>query len=168
VADPLRFFKGPEVLHFSSAFLCFHGNEFNLDPCVEGIGDSGERTECDISCGSLDQRYFRGVHSRACRKLRLIQIFPFPQPGNLDAQLKIYQFLLDQVPNRRVLHLLFIVTIQAGSHSIHLLFSGSDFLTFTLLTSFLVCSAIFFLAASMSDSSSLSVSLTTPFSKINS
>ncbi len=48
-------FKGSEFLVFSSAFLCFHRNEFDLDPCVEGIGDSGERTECDISCGSLDE-----------------------------------------------------------------------------------------------------------------
>ena len=27
--------------------LCFHWNEFNLDPCVEGLGDSGERAERD-------------------------------------------------------------------------------------------------------------------------
>ena len=47
VADPLRVFKGSEVLVFSSAFLRFHRNEFNLDPCVEGMGDSGEFTECD-------------------------------------------------------------------------------------------------------------------------
>ncbi len=47
VADPLWVFKGSEVLVFSSAFLRFHRNEFNLDPCVEGIGDSGECTECD-------------------------------------------------------------------------------------------------------------------------
>jgi hypothetical protein len=103
----LRYFKGIGGFGFSSALLCFHGYEFNLDPSVEGIGDSGERTECDIPCGSLDERYFRGVHPRPGCELRLIQIFLLSQSRNRDAQLKIYKFLLYQVPNLRVSHLFF-------------------------------------------------------------
>ena len=49
-------------------------------------------------------------------ELGLIQIFLFSQPGNLDAHFKVRKFLLNQVPNLRVSHLLFVVTIQTGSH----------------------------------------------------
>ena len=119
-AAPLAAFQGVGGFGSSSALLCFHRNKFNLDPFVEGVGDSGERTERDISCGRFDERYFGGVHPRPRRELRLIQIFLFSQPGNLDAQFKIYKLLLDEIPNLRVSHLPLKVTIQAGSHLIHL------------------------------------------------
>jgi hypothetical protein len=87
VAEPLRFFNLSEVLVFPSALLCFHRNEFNLDPGVEGRSDSGERAECDISCGSLDERYFRSDHPRLSRKLRLIR---FSVIGSVGFSLRIF------------------------------------------------------------------------------
>ena len=47
VAVPLRFFNVSERLVFPSALLCFQRKEFNLDPGVEGRGDSGERAAFD-------------------------------------------------------------------------------------------------------------------------
>src|SRR6266849_1240539 len=45
----LAVFQGVGGFGIFSAFHSFYRDEFNLDPCFEGVGDSSECTECGIS-----------------------------------------------------------------------------------------------------------------------